>query len=298
MNAAKALWLARRGRFGALFGLVTVLLFRRNLYYERQLRREGDLAKRSVHGYEMYLDIADSGIARTLLSYGTHEQRSVSVFRDEPRALADDVSGDLTVLDVGANVGYFALMAASVLGERATIHAIEPAPENVTLLERNVALNDYEDRITVERCALGDKNVAAELRLAERANCHTVHVPPVAPASDGDALPDGADRTASPRPSDDTVSVPQVTGDRFLAGRDVAPEDVNVVRMDVEGYETAVMAGLTDVLDASGPLVLYFEFHPWQVDPVAARETLATLVENGFEIVYSTISESGYDVRW
>jgi hypothetical protein len=44
-------------------------------------------------------------------------------------------------------------------------------------------------------------------------------------------------------------------------------------------------------------MVLYLEFHPHQVDPVATREVLEVLSTSGFEIV-SAVSESGYSPDW
>jgi FkbM family methyltransferase len=297
MTAVKGLWLIRENRFGELLGLLVGLVLGRNPYYALQTRRSSaGFRKRPVHDYEMYLDAADAGISKTLLSYGTHEQRSMTVFREELRALAEEVTGDVTVLEVGANIGYFSLMEATVLGERADVHAIEPAPENVALLERNVALNGYGDRITVERCAPGDRNENATLRLAEHANCHRVSGPSAVPASDGGTVV-GEEPPQPSGSSTGSISVPQVTGDRFLAERDIDPEDVDVVRMDLEGYETAVIDSMKPVFDASGPLLLYFEFHPNQVDPDAARGALSVLADNGFEIV-SAASEIGYDIHW
>lgn len=58
------------------------------------------------------------------------------------RLAARDV--EMCVLDAGANVGYYALLAAARLGDSADIHAIEAAPDNAARLRHNVALNDYD----------------------------------------------------------------------------------------------------------------------------------------------------------
>lgn len=62
-------------------------------------------------------------------------------------------SGD-TFMDVGANVGYFTLLPASLVGEGGNVISIEPESKNFNLLERNVSLNDYHN-IVLYNCALG-----------------------------------------------------------------------------------------------------------------------------------------------
>ena len=48
------------------------------------------------------------------------------------------------IFDIGANIGYYAVMEALMVGKEGEVIAIEPSPSNVRLLERNVALNDQK----------------------------------------------------------------------------------------------------------------------------------------------------------
>lgn len=283
LRATKARWLAADGRFGELGGALVLPFLGRNPYYEHATRGAPRYVPRRVHGFRMYLDTEDPGICRTLFSYGTHEHRSTSVFREELRSLARDVAGDVTVLDVGANVGYFCLLEATVLGDRADVHAVEPVAENLALLERNVALNGYGDAIDVERCAFGATTATAAIRTAERSNHHTVGVPAETATDEGANAATGTDADL----------VPQTTGERYLADRDIPPEAVDVVRMDLEGTEVAVFEGMERVFRASTPLLLHLEFHPHLMDPSDARWMTSLLDESGFDLV-SAVSETGY----
>ena len=51
----------------------------------------------------------------------------------------------MTVPDLGANIGYYALMELSLIGPAGTLIAVEPSPANVEFLKRNLALNDYQN---------------------------------------------------------------------------------------------------------------------------------------------------------
>jgi FkbM family methyltransferase len=302
--ATKAYWLLKQGRTGASIGFLIESIVGWNPYYERLVRRHPErFVVTDVRDHWMKLDSHDTGISRTLLSYGTHEHLSTSVFENELRRLAAEITGEITVLEIGANIGYFSLVEAETLGTRARIHAIEPEPENASLLERNVALNGHEDVVDIERCAIGDTVDPVELHVSDLSNRHGIRR-----ASD-DA---GSTRSAVMRhdaetvantntPSLGTVPVRQTTVDRFLADRDISPDAVDAIRMDVEGYETAIFAGMESVLEATTPLVIYLEFHQNYLTDGSAKTIVTALAENGFEIV-SAVNEVGATIggvpRW
>lgn len=277
MGVTKARWLADRHGLAPCAGFLADQVIDRNPYYEWVCARATDrFVRRRIHDYWMDLDTEDPGISRTLLSYGTHEHVSSCVYGRELRRIADAVDGEARVLDVGANIGYFSLLAATALGERARVHAVEPAPANRALLERNVALNGYGDRIAVDDCAFGPTCDPAVIRLSEQSNHHTVH----GPGSD----PPGVD------PTGETVSVERVTGGRFLAERGIDLGEVRAVRMDLEGAEADVVRGMERVFRSAGPLVVHLEFHPNQVPAADARWLMSLFDESGFDLV-AAVSE-------
>ncbi|MGH7662461.1 MAG: FkbM family methyltransferase, partial [Vulcanimicrobiaceae bacterium] len=87
-----------------------------------------------TNGYRMYVHLEDRGISKDLFLYGARERFACQVLKSLLKE--DDV-----VLDIGANIGYYALLE----NEKATrghIFACEPSPSNRELLQRNLALND------------------------------------------------------------------------------------------------------------------------------------------------------------
>ena len=296
LHATKAAELLRRGRIRQAAGYLGEVLTERNVYYDRLARKHGGhLLEREVRGSRMYLRPAEAGLSRTLLAYGVHEHCSTVAFERELRRLRATTDGEVIALDIGANIGYFSLLIARVLGPRARIYAVEPDPDNLALLELNVESNGYADRIEIERCAVGGTVDRAELRRHDQSNRHMVIADPDAPSAAATAR--RADASA-----DDSVSVPQVTVERFLEDRVIAPEAVGVVRMDFEGYEAEVFAGMKRVLAAAGPTLVHIEIHPRYLTDESIGTITALLETNGFEIASAVASEGRYSVyerqRW
>lgn len=261
-----------RGRIPQIFGLFTTGMLGRNLYLS-YLERQADeeYVTCEIYGNRMYIDPRDTGISHDLVTYGRREITSTEVFRRELYRLAGEVDGDVTVLEIGANIGYFALQEADILGERARIHAFEPSPRNVDLLTKNIARNGFGERFFINQAAVGNESGSVELQIASESNLHSV-------------APDGAGATTT----GGTIEVDMYSLDAYLQERNIDPDDVNVVRMDVEGYEVEVFEGMSSVLDADGPLLIFLEFHPQLRTPGELAPIYERLDENGFELVSAT----------
>jgi FkbM family methyltransferase len=82
---------------------------------------------------------------------GVYERHITDVFRSRVRP-------GMTVIDVGANVGYYTMLAAAELGGSGRVIAFEPAPQNVGLLHYNAQLNGFENVVEVHPVGLADRN--------------------------------------------------------------------------------------------------------------------------------------------
>ncbi len=140
--------------------------------------------------------------------------------------------GDLFV-DVGANIGAYSILAASLQGTRCI--AFEPSSDTFPLLVENVQLNDYSSRVVTQRVALGRER--GEILLTS--SLDTVNH--VTSTEDG---------------SLSRESVPVVTLDAALEG-----EGATLIKIDVEGYETAVMEGATQTLRNERLLAVVLEMN-------------------------------------
>jgi FkbM family methyltransferase len=135
-----------------------------------------------------------------------------------------------TVYDVGANVGFFTLLASRLVGAAGRVYAFEPIPETAWMLRRHVEMNHAEN-VQVVEAAVSDE--AGELRFI-------------------------ANGSKSTRSASGTVVVRAVVIDEMYRRGDIGLP--SLVKMDVEGWESAALRGMRGVLAAAHPKLL-IEFH-------------------------------------
>lgn len=161
-------------------------------------------------------------------------------------------------LDVGACHGLFALAFAQGRPETEAV-AVDPSPLAWEVLEANVRKNPGA-RVTPVRAALGE----APGTLAMRYSWHHLEADPEAAGSPG------------------TVEVPLRTVDALCAELGFHPD---VVKVDVEGYELAVLRGALRTLREDRP-VLFLELHPQRLRELgrSAGEVAALLEDLGYRV--------------
>jgi FkbM family methyltransferase len=152
-----------------------------------------------------------------------------------------------TFYDVGANVGFFTLLGARLVGPGGRVYAYEPLPRTAALLRANAGRNGFE-HVEVVEAAVAAREGEAELALGSSdQDPHLAH-------GRGEA----------------TVTVAVVTLDGELARGRRPP---TLVKIDAEGAESEVLAGMESVLTAHRPVVVC-EIHQslhLREHPVAAR---------------------------
>ena len=132
--------------------------------------------------------------------------------------------GDVFV-DVGANIGYFPVIAASLVGDTGAVFAFEPDPRNFELLQANLRLNRCEQCVSAIGAGLAEKAGAGRLFLsADNAGDHQIFAA-------------GEKRKSLP------ISLLQ--GSEYLRGR---LQRLDLLKVDVQGAEYSVMAGLLSLL--------------------------------------------------
>ena len=146
--------------------------------------------------------------------------------------LAHEIAPGNTVYDIGANVGFYTLLAAVLAGREGRVVAFEPLPANRVFLRRHLALNRIEN-VEVMDVAIGDR--AGEERFNHAPNHTMGHL-----AADGDLL----------------VHVESLDA-LYAHGRLPTP---NVIKLDVEGAEYRVLIGALTLLKSVRPK-LFIELH-------------------------------------
>ncbi len=262
--------LLRNGKFGFLIGAVVEKLTERNPYFwYRERRGKDQVVTRQVRAHEMWIDLYDKGISRHLFIRGVHEAHATAAYRDALSEIHNDTTETVTVLDIGANIGYYVLEEMDVLGDRASIIAFEPDPENRELLEHNIEHNGYDDQIEVSPFAVDDES-------GDRIFCRSTH-------SNWNRLARD-EETGNVDELVERFSVETTCVDTYLDENAMSPKNVNAVRMDLEGHELNVLDGMIDMLNSDGPLVLFVEFHPDFGERDDYESALSTLERCGFAV--------------
>jgi FkbM family methyltransferase len=205
-----------------------------------------------TRGGRLYLDVSESlmMLMRVLRRYEP----------DKHRALEHMLRPGMTFVDVGACKGDFTLFAAARVGPSGRVVAVEPEPSNATWLRRSIARSAAR-HVDVHELALSDASGGGIL--------HRVDVSAGAYFSSGlHSMLTGA---PGPRHA---LEVQTQTLDDLLAGLGIV--QVDVIKIDVEGSEAAVLRGAAETLTRQPkPPIVLMDLHPdLGVNPQAVAEIL------------------------
>jgi FkbM family methyltransferase len=217
-----------------------------------QFRLTGEV---QAAGLNLRLDPTDKMITEMILRDGSYEH-------GETELLSGFLHPGDTFIDVGANIGWYTLVASRIVGAKGRVFAFEPAPGSFELLACNAALN-HCDNARLEPKALSDKHTSISLNLGVTNKGHNSIL----------KTPD----------TGESVSVEAVSLDEYL-GSD--PGDIALIKIDTEGAEGFVLAGMEQTLRKHPRTVLFMEFYPTLIRQ-AGFEPLSLLQrfhDSGYEI--------------
>jgi FkbM family methyltransferase len=185
-------------------------------------------------GVKLYLDPADEVMTPTILVLGNWETAETDWF------IRTVKPGD-TVVDAGANVGYYTVIGSRLVGEKGKVYAFEPDPANFELLEKNVRLNGLSN-VVLERKALSDKNGTLKLFIADKnKGDHRIYQP------EGESRP--------------SIEVEAIRLDEYFKDH---KRGIDVLKSDTQGAEGVILAGMKGLLEGrpDGPTI-FMEFWPY-----------------------------------
>ncbi|MCS7237003.1 MAG: FkbM family methyltransferase [Thermoguttaceae bacterium] len=219
----------------------------------------------NVNGFRMLVDATDRGIAQELRLFGVHEPLATQLIKSFVRP------GDC-VLDIGANIGYYALLLSQLVGERGAVLAVEPHPGNFRLLCQNLRLNRV-DNVWVAQAAVAATEGTAQLEVSHASNWHSL-------------VQSGL------RPPGRAITVATITVDRI---RQLWGRPISLMRMDTEGYEGHILQGAKRTIAEDRP-ALVVEVHPAFLGPEGGLQFLEELLAAGYESRYVVLRSD--DVPW
>jgi FkbM family methyltransferase len=180
---------------------------------------------------------------------------------DERSFLSRHVRRGMTVVDIGANIGVYSILLADLVGAQGRVFAFEPDPALFEAAVRNARMNEKDDVISLHNLALGSRRGQARLHRS--------------------TYNSGDNRLSASTAHKESVPVNVARGDDVLDGA-----QIDLIKMDVQGWESEVLRGLEQTLRSNPALTVYFEY--WPEGLRRAGEPLSSPVE--------ILGQSGFSV--
>ena len=201
-----------------------------------------------IHGATVVLNPTDPVVSGAL-HFGVYEKAETRFFQSACR-------DGMTFLDVGANLGYYTALATRAVGPNGRVLAVEPDPDSFGYLEQTIAANAVGN---VQAFPVAASDAPATLPLYISTDNR----------GDNRLYASGEDRPQ--------VEVTARPLDALL--RENKIDKVDLIKIDVQGYEPKVIAGLRETITASPNLTLLTEFWPQGIDEAGenANDFLQTL---------------------
>jgi FkbM family methyltransferase len=212
-----------------------------------------------VQGSKMYVNSRDKAIVHSLITKGIWEEF-------ETELISKLIKPGDTVVDIGANIGYYTLIAAKTVGNDGRVYSFEPEPNNYELLVKNVKINDYTNAITVQK-ALSNKRGKLTLFM-DKTNfgAHSLSQKNIISQKGG------------------FVTVETTTLDDFF-GNFEKDSKIDFIKMDAEGAEGLIVEGAQGILKQNKIKIL-MEFWVYGLKNLGTdpSELLHDLQDRGFKI--------------
>lgn len=158
---------------------------------------------------------------------------------DEIRFLASVVRPGMTILDIGANIGLYTALLGKATGPAGRVYAFEPDPESLSFLRKTIAANQFSHVEVVPTAA------AAQTGTRRLYTCSQNR---------------GDNRLYENELADGFLDVEVIRIDDYL--KSINTNRVDLIKIDVQGFEAEVIAGLEQTIRSSPKLILLSEFWP------------------------------------
>lgn len=182
--------------------------------------------------YFMELDLQVQAIDKALCLFGYREELETEIVKEI-------VKENMKVLDIGANIGYYTLLMAKLVGEKGKVYSVEPYPKNFERLKKNILLNKFQERIILDNIAISDKTEIIDFFVGPSHNLGSMF----------------SDESNSVR---EKIKVKAFSLTDYL--KDKPP--IDFIRMDIERGELKVFKNLMENWPYNYYPKILFEVHP------------------------------------
>ena len=141
---------------------------------------------------------------------------------------------EMTFVDVGANIGWYTLLAASKVKSKGQVIAFEPEPSNYALLSQSVALNKFYNVVLMRKCAFNKKGTSYLWIASKNLGAHSL---------------------IEKNNQDEQIEVETVRLDDALA--EIGHQKIDILKIDVEGAEPEVLEGVEQTINLGVEHVIF-----------------------------------------
>ena len=227
-----------------------------------------NLLEVDAYGFHFVIDSSDRQVSLSLLLHRRYEPAETSLFEKT-------VLPGMVVVDAGANLGVYTLLAARAVGPAGRVVAIEPDPRTFELLSENVSRNNMSNVALLNSALAAERGTMSLYRVPGH--------PALASLSRSNA-----------RGSAERIDVQVTTLDAALA--ELGIERVDVMKLDTQGAEIDILRGARETIDRARP-ILFVEYWPAGLSAMGHEpdELLAQFDEWGYELSLITAPAARID---
>jgi FkbM family methyltransferase len=204
-----------------------------------------DIVFMDLGEFKLAVDLADASVGRPILHSRSYEPHVTAFMRSQ-------LKSGMTFIDIGANIGYFTMLASKLVGDDGSVVAFEPYSENARLILLDIEINHLKN-VRLLPVALSNAMGNAYF---------STHL-----GSNGGFLPSNLEILQNPR----CVVVPTFRLDQLIQER------VDAMKLDVEGAEGLVIEGGWSTIEANRPIIVS-EFSPEMLGRVSRLPLLDHLL--------------------
>ena len=190
--------------------------------------------------FKMILDENDTDVSDQIRESGWYDDEKMEI-----QIFEKYLKSGMTVLDLGANVGFYTMLSRSIIGENGQVFAFEPSQRNANLIRASIEENSFTN-VKVVEAAVSDKIGTSTLYLSpDQSSAHSL--------LDLDFKYDKNSEIKK------TADVKVITIDDYLE-KTVGNFKINFIKMDIEGSESNAIKGMKKTFDENKHLILISEF--------------------------------------
>lgn len=187
-------------------------------FLERDILKKKYTVRR-ILGFNFVLDLENEGISGTLAIFGIREI-------DHTTIMIQELEPNMICLDIGSNIGYYALIMARIVGENGEVYAFEPDPRNYKILEMNIKYNNFDNIIKKYLTAVGAVSGQSTMMIMDKSNLNT--------------LVNEEEMLTKDNLLKEKITVSVTTIDNIYKK---CQKNIDFIRMDIEGFEVEVIQG-------------------------------------------------------